>query len=247
MKCNMKFSKIKKVFLHVLGNWQHLHESQVRTCKCCNKLSLIVSLSNGEEYKLCIRCRANLRYELIAEVLSDLGPEISTATIVELDPNSPLRKKLSRPMNYIRTYYSPNDTLGVVRSDGARCEDITKLTFDDESVDILISSDVLEHIPNLGKAFEESSRVLKIGGWHIFTVPTRSSTRIRANLKADGSIKHIEPPEYHSDPLNPDGILAFWDIGPDVSNKFKSLKFRIGVLKGPIGKDLRIVYGLQKL
>lgn len=30
---------------------------------------------------------------------------------------------------------------------------------------------------------------------------------------ADGQVKHLEPPDCHLYPLNPEGILDFWDMG----------------------------------
>jgi len=46
------------------------------------------------------------------------------------------------------------------------------LKFDDSSYDIIVSSNVLEHIGDLPKAFSEMKRVLKSGGIMIHTVPT---------------------------------------------------------------------------
>jgi ubiquinone/menaquinone biosynthesis C-methylase UbiE len=49
--------------------------------------------------------------------------------------------------------------------------DLTKLKFKDESFDFILSSDVLEHIPNDEKALSELTRVLKKNGGLILTFP----------------------------------------------------------------------------
>jgi ubiquinone/menaquinone biosynthesis C-methylase UbiE len=49
--------------------------------------------------------------------------------------------------------------------------DITNLGFSDSSFDLILCSDVLEHIRNDGLAFSELARVLKSGGTLILTIP----------------------------------------------------------------------------
>jgi SAM-dependent methyltransferase len=49
--------------------------------------------------------------------------------------------------------------------------DVTDLSLDDESFDVVYCSHVLEHIPDDRKAIAELFRVLKPGGWAILQVP----------------------------------------------------------------------------
>lgn len=49
--------------------------------------------------------------------------------------------------------------------------DVTALKFKDNSFDIIVSSDVIEHTPDPGKAISEMARVLKVGGVLALTVP----------------------------------------------------------------------------
>jgi len=230
----------------ILKNIRYIFQSQLRVCGCCQKYSLIVSLSSGDERKLCLRCRANLRYELLAQSIRNVEGGLKDKTIIELDPKSPLRSLLKQSDTYIRTYYSPDDLPGTVRYDGARCENITKLTFPDNSVNLIISSDVLEHVPDFSAAMKESARVLVKGGIHLFTVPTSGKTIKRAEL-VDGIVQHLLPPEHHSDPLNPDGILAFWNFGFDLPELFEVDAGNIFKVIGPEGKDGRVVWGMTKL
>lgn len=54
--------------------------------------------------------------------------------------------------------------------------DSMDLAFGDNSFDVVFSSNVLEHIPNLTKAFSEMNRVLEPSGIMIHVVPTNYST-----------------------------------------------------------------------
>jgi SAM-dependent methyltransferase len=191
-------------------------------------------------------CSANERYELLAaEVKVRYGSKLAEMDILELDPHSPLRKILSRARKHVRTFYEPTEERGSCRGDGTMCQDITALTFDNESFDLIVSSDVLEHVPLLENAFRESHRVLKPEGAHLFTVPPRSKTNKRAEL-VEGKVLHLEPPEYHRDPLSARGILAFWDMGPDLGEVFGSDSLRFSIVRGPVGADKRTVWMAQR-
>jgi SAM-dependent methyltransferase len=208
-------------------------------------MSIIVSFSEGEEIKKCLRCKANLRYEMLADAIRSFGPALKEFTVLELDSRSPLRPLLSTAKVYHRSFYSICESLGSLDSDGSRCEDITRLTFPPSSIDLIVSSDVLEHVPNIEEAFKECYRVLRPGGFHLFTVPSRPTTRKRAAI-FNGEIQYLEEPDYHSDPLNPKGILAFWDFGIDAVELFSSSGLDVSVVAGPEGKDQRIVWKASK-
>lgn len=79
--------------------------------------------------------------------------------------------------------------------------DITAIPFNDNSMDVVLSSHVLEHIPDDGKAIAELFRVMKPGGWGVLQVPvdaTRektfedpSITSRRARKRAYGRNDHV--------------------------------------------------------
>jgi SAM-dependent methyltransferase len=239
---------VRKIRYRVLPNLKYLPQSRFRHCQCCLKPSLIISFSNSEEFKLCIRCRANLRYEMLAMMLRKHCPDLgalSDKVIVELDPNSPLPMQFEGGINYIKTYYSTSVPVGFVNADGLRCEDLMQTSFDDASVDVIISSDVLEHVPDIEAAFKETKRILKPGGFHIFTVPPRSKTTKRAEI-VEGKTKLLMEPDYHSDPLNPKGILAYWDFGVDAIELFSKSGLDVSIIDGPKGKSGRLVWMAKK-
>jgi len=225
---------VQRLRRRVLPNLRHLGGTRLRRCRCCGRLSLIVSLSPGEEVKRCLLCGANLRYEMLAAELRKLY--LGHLEVLELDPGSPLRGLLAGSRSYQRSYYAPGVEPGTPGPAGSRCEDITRLTFADASLDLIVSSDVLEHVPDLEAALAETARVLRPGGLHLFTVPPRERTRKRPP----------EEPEYHSDPLDPNGILAVWDIGPDAPAHFDRADLKLEIAAGPEGIDRRVVWRARK-
>ncbi len=101
---------------------------------------------------------------------------------------------------------------------GIRCEDLTRLTFDDSSFDMVISQDVMEHVPDPASAFAETARVLRPGGRHIFTVPVdrRLGASVTRARLSGGRVEHLLAPEYHGDPIRAEGALVFTDFGRDL-------------------------------
>jgi|HubBroStandDraft_1064217.scaffolds.fasta_scaffold247573_1 SAM-dependent methyltransferase len=238
-------ASIEAIARKIIPNLRFLPQSKLRMCRCCNQRSIIVSFSEGEEAKICIRCRANLRYEMLADAIRSFGDALKEMTVLELDSRSPLRPLLANAKTYYRSFFSDRECLGSLDSHGVRCEDITRLTFPSSSIDLIVSSDVLEHVPDIEAAFNECYRVLRPGGCHLFTVPPRSTTRRRAEV-VNGKIEFLEKAEYHSDPLNRDGILAFWDFGPDAGDLFSSPGLNVSIVSGPAGKDQRVVWKAAK-
>jgi SAM-dependent methyltransferase len=164
--------------------------------------------------------------------------------VLELDPRSPLKALLSHARTYTRSFYE--DVYSSRQKNGAVWEDITALRLENGSLDLIVSSEVLEHVPLLDKALTESARVLRPGGAHLFTVPPREATRKRAEI-VNGRVMHIEPPEYHLDPLLPEGILAFWDIGPDLGSAFPIPGLNIKIARASSGDSGRVVWIAEKV
>jgi len=237
---------IRKTFSALPAYLTGIRFWRVRRCRCCERFSIFVCNGPATEFRTCVFCSANERYELLAqEIRSRYGHRLREMCVLELDPHSPLGKLLSRAGNHVRTYFEAAEEKGKRRPDGSLCQDITALTFPDESFDLIVSSDVLEHVAALDRAFSESRRVLKPGKAHLFTVPPRPKTRRRASIVA-GQLIHFAPPEHHHDPLSPEGILTFWDVGPDLADVVDPCGLRLSVVRGPCGPDNRVVWLAQR-
>jgi len=112
---------------------------------------------------------------------------------------------------------------------GIQCQDVQRLTFKNESFDLVTSTEVFEHVPDDLKGFKEIYRVLKWGGYFIFTVPLSDSEKTveRAFIK-DGRVEHILPPEYHGDRIRGrNRVLTFRNYGMDIRFKLESIGFEM--------------------
>ena len=110
---------------------------------------------------------------------------------------------------------------------GIRHEDIENLSFLEAHLDLIVSNDVFEHVPNPAKAFAECARVLKPGGIMLATIPFHSASDysvVRARLD-NGQVEHILFPSYHGNPVSADGSLVFTDFGWDLLNVMKESGF----------------------
>ena len=104
---------------------------------------------------------------------------------------------------------------GCIDERDLRHEDVTNLSFKDEQFDLIVSLDVLEHVPNFRKAFDEFHRVARKGGrllWTVPFIPQFQPNTIRARI-VNGAIEHILSPEYHGDPLTNTSCLCFTHFG----------------------------------
>lgn len=138
-----------------------------------------------------------------------------------------LRKKYPRLTG--SEYFGERIPYGTIDpATGYRNESITKLTFDDSSFDYVLSFDVFEHVPDYSAALAECLRILKPGGTLLFTVPFdkgAQSNLVRARIAEDGAIEHLLEPEYHGDPINQDGCLAFYTFGWELLDDLRKQGF----------------------
>lgn len=115
-------------------------------------------------------------------------------------------------------------------------EDLTRMSYGDSEFDLVLTSDTLEHLPDLAGALHEIERVLKPGGRHIFTVPAiwdGRKTRQRAVLDGD-RIVHLYPPSYHGvwEDRRPDR-LVFHEFGDDALDHLRTPGTDITVRQHP--------------
>ena len=162
----------------------------------------------------CSVCHTIPRQRAVVEVLNLVRPDWPTLSIHESSPS--LWFLRDRCRDYSFSYFFDDVPPGALH-DGVRCEDLERLTFEDESFDVFVTQDVLEHVFRPDRALSEISRVLKSGGVHVFTTPkypTLPSSFARATMTR-GEVVHLHEPQYHGNPISADGSLVTWEYGAD--------------------------------
>ncbi|WP_229801495.1 class I SAM-dependent methyltransferase [Tateyamaria omphalii] len=211
---------------------------------------------SAREAYACPNCRFTTRWRDQASIILDefgRGQAMSLAGLMKaglindlsiLEPalRGPFAQRFQSLPNYTQTYFWPELALGELSPQGVRNEDLTRLTFDDNSFDLVLSSDVMEHLFDIEAAFRETLRVLKPGGVHIFTIPNDfpfpDKTQKRVAI-VDGAEVPIKPEVYHN---SGDGskCLVYTDYGADLVDMIEELGGTLSLVRrSPIPKAAR--------
>jgi SAM-dependent methyltransferase len=131
--------------------------------------------------------------------------------------------------------------------DGSINVDLLDMPFAEASLDIVMTSDVMEHVSNDEQAHREIYRCLGPGGCYIFTVPydpcllahrrlTQPTTATTPNFVLDSQV--------HGDPHSSSGIEAHRIYGQQLFADLQRIGFRVEFLdivdaqRGIFGGDL---------
>ena len=108
---------------------------------------------------------------------------------------------------------------------GIRCENLERQTFADGSFDLVVTSDVFEHVLDPARAFAEIARTLRPEERTFSQLPWYwwKETLIRAVRTEDGKIKSLEPPDYHGNPIDESGSLVVTEWGRQLCDFIYSL------------------------
>ncbi len=195
------------------------------------------SVPNLREELSCA-CGLNARVRFALHLLKGMRSEASRPDIYITEQLSFaylwLKKRFSRVIG--SEYFSKEQQRELTRrlhdlglgDDQLRFEDVTRLSMDDASLDVVLSFDVLEHVPDYRAALGEFARCLRPEGVLILTVPFLSNaddTVVRARVGADGRIEHLLEPEYHGDTINSQGVLAYYNFGWDFLEQVREAGF----------------------
>jgi SAM-dependent methyltransferase len=102
-----------------------------------------------------------------------------------------------------------------------RHEDLRALSFPNNSFDLVLSAEVFEHIPEPYVALNEVFRVLKPGGSYVWTVPMNTNLQSKdtqlsmlnaAGQRFDAADPAIKAPQFHGDPMAPEGGIVVFQI-----------------------------------
>ncbi|HXA27467.1 MAG TPA: class I SAM-dependent methyltransferase [Candidatus Angelobacter sp.] len=214
-------------------------------CTVCGGITAVVFRGgSARESWMCVRCRASNRQRQLAAVLCerDLAghphrslvdyASHSGESIYIAEQRGPLHAALQRARAFAASeYVDPQATPGSV-VDGVMHQDLQRLSFDKGSFDLVVTTDVLEHVPDPYAAHGEILRVLRPGGRHVFTVPYdegRDDDEVRAAVDGEGNLRHLAEPQYHLDPLREEGALVFTIFGRGMASRLRDLGFEVTV------------------
>jgi SAM-dependent methyltransferase len=226
------------------------------TCPVCGVRRVLFQnfTENLRETGICSHCGASNRQRQMALALRlGLGlvpdgrltlPEGSQ--LYSAESNGPLHTVLAGAPGYVGSEYWGEALIPGTSVNGVRHEDLENLSFADASFDVVLSSDVLEHVADAYRAHREIFRVLRPGGQHIFTVPFVAGFAlddVRAR-RVDGRIEYLAEQLYHGDPVRPDqGVLVWRIFGAEMLTRLAEIGFIVQTLQlrqplyGIIGDD----------
>ena len=169
----------------------------------------------------CCHCGASLRTADVARVLIEImgrGKHYATLRecaaavgglrILNLFSEGPLHEALRQSPQYAFGEYFDHVKSGDYHN-GVRCIDLQNMPFADQSLDIIVTEDVLEHVADTAQAFREINRVLRSGGSLLLTVPVHEK---KPTISRIGNKNLV----YHGDPLREAGALVMTDFGHDI-------------------------------
>ena len=190
-------------------------------------------LPNWRERLVCPICHMNNRQRLIATLVEQhmkirSSPGSNIYFMEQVTPIYKWAKGTFSEYNIIGSEFLGQDCCPgkIVRK--IRHEDITNLSFEDNSINLIVSNDVFEHVFDPSLAFFECVRVLEPGGIMLATIPFHSNIDVsvtRSILGSDG-LKHLLTPMYHGNPVSTDGSLVFTDFGWDLLETLKNSGFK---------------------
>ena len=185
---------------------------------------------NWREHMQCPRCRLNNRMRASIHLLMTMVAPTKESRIYATEQSSPLYVYLRKGFPFLQGSEFTQDASFISENESKklRHEDLTQLSFPSHSFDVILSFDVLEHIPDYRSAFAECARTLKPTGKMLFSVPLDANSvrnKIRAQLRKDGTVEYLLPPEYHDDPRNPEGCLCFQHFGWEMLEEIKQAGF----------------------
>lgn len=209
-------------------------------CECCNfPAKFILDWKychthhiNFRERLVCTKCSLNNRQRSTFSYVKNLIDSKPDVTVYLYEQVTPLFNRMVSNMPHVKIIGS--EYLGYDKKpgeviNGIRHEDAMQLSFADKSIDIIVSNEVYEHVPDVDLCFKEAARVLKDDGKLIFTIPFYyyyQETTKRADL-INGKLVILKEEEYHGNPVDAEkGSLVFYDYGWDVLDYCKRAGFK---------------------
>jgi hypothetical protein len=113
-------------------------------CSICQHESRFTASDTWlRDFYVCSGCGTIPRQRALMEVLNIVSPKWRRLSLHESSPTIPF---LQQCLNYSHSFYFPEIAPGLLHPGGSRCENLEALTFPDDSFDLFVTQDVLEHV-----------------------------------------------------------------------------------------------------
>ena len=168
---------------------------------------------NQREGNRCRNCGMSRRVRMLLWSIRRRCPPGPELQILHLNQTNALAPALQNLGSVTETVHRPDRPPGS-QVDGRINQDMSRLTFKDNSFDLAVHSETLEHLPDYDRALDEVRRVLKPGGIQVYTIPLLFSrpTRQRMALDASGRLVSRLPPSFHGCDRE---FPVIWEFGSD--------------------------------
>jgi SAM-dependent methyltransferase len=207
-------------------------------CNLCGHQGKFLNPEQEREGYHCSNCSSSSRNRTVMFALGRmlgyegtptyLWPQRKDLKIFEPCPRGPQAMFLRDKFDY----YAPEFDAEKIKAGANPKEyaDLQNLAFAEETFDVIITSDVFEHVREDAKGYREVYRTLKTGGIFLLTVPYdhhREKTLVRVAVEGDKDIFLMEP-RYHG---GGGSTLAYREYGRDLLAQLRALGFSVGYVE----------------
>lgn len=167
--------------------------------------------------------------DYIGKSLNSVAKNITMKNYIIYEPDNrgPVHHSLKYYQKYVCSEYFPERELGKMFNN-IRNEDLHNLSFSNNSLNMIITQDIFEHLPIPDRAFREIYRVLKSKGVHILTVPLgKISGRRKKTIKLIDENENILvfPVRYHQDIIDRSRSKVYTEWGYDLLDSLSGIGF----------------------
>jgi len=162
------------------------------------------------ESGLCPRCGSIGRDRMLYLSLIQRVPRRRGLRMIETSPRlgEKYRQAMGRRADYVTSDYDGRAHRGTIKLD------LEKIDLPDDSLDVLLTAHVLEHVPDTDAALSEIHRVLRPGGHLLLQIPLLQAVTAPPT-----------EPEFHED-----NTPVFWRFGLDLTGRLRAHGFTTRLL-----------------
>lgn len=179
-------------------------------CTICSWHGVAFDGPRHVEFQTCPRCGSIVRDRVQLHAFTSTTRPSASMRVMETSPRlgESYRKAMAHWFHYLPSDFDERAHRGAVRLD------LQQLMLPDRSLDVVLTSHVLEHVPDTQAAVDELWRVLVPGGKLCLQIPL-----------LQGATAPPETPEFHGD-----DTPVFWRFGFDLIDTLRAKGFATTVL-----------------